>query len=117
MPPAGRGHLALFSWQTILALRVLNEIHQRYGVEVVAWRGAIAELQALLKGRPFPSLWGAVAIFPTANEASLKMEGDRIAKSSFLSVSLNEHLEVLAHPQDLKVEAQLPLFPAVAVRR
>jgi hypothetical protein len=28
VPPAGRGRLALSSWQTLLALRVLNELHQ-----------------------------------------------------------------------------------------
>lgn len=117
VPAAGRGHLALFSWQTILALRVLNEIHQRYGVEVVAWRRAISELQVLLKGRPFPSLWGAVVVFPSMNAATLRLEGDGVVKGSFLSVSLNEHLEVLALPQDFRGEAQLPLFPAMAVQR
>lgn len=117
VPAAGRGHLALFSWQTILALRVLNEIHERYGVEVIAWRGAIRELQGLLKRRSFPSLWGAVAVFPNATNAMLKMDGEGITKGSFLSVSLNAHLEVLASPQDFKTETQLPLFPAVAVQR
>jgi hypothetical protein len=117
VPPAGRGRLALFSWQTILALRVLNEIHQRFGVEVIAWRDAIRELQAVLKGRSFPSLWGEVAVFPSAREALLKVEGERNAQGSFLSVSLNPHLEVLASPADFEVDTQLPLFPAVAVLR
>jgi hypothetical protein len=109
------GHLALFSWQTILALRVLNEIHQRYGVEVVAWRGAIAEFQALLKGRAFPSLWGGIAVFPSSHKAILKLEGEGAGRGSFLSVGLNEHLEVLASPHEFRVETQLPLFPAMAV--
>lgn len=117
VPAAGRGHLALFSWQTILALRVLNEIHQRYGVEVVAWRGAIGELQTLLKGRPFPSLWGAVVVFPSMDAAVLRLDGEGVTRGSFLTVSLNEHLEVLASPQDFRVETQLPLFPAIAVAR
>jgi hypothetical protein len=117
VPAAGRGHLALFSWQTILALRVLNEVHQRYGVEVSGWRSAIAQLQALLKGRSFPSLWGAFAVFPSALEAVLKLEGESFAKDSCLTVGLNRHLEALATPSELLVEAQLPLFPALAVRR
>ncbi|MDN2582754.1 hypothetical protein N1F91_22450 [Aquibium sp. ELW1220] len=117
VPPAGRGHLALFSWQTILALRVLNEVHQRYGVEVSGWRLAIAQLQTLLKGRSFPSLWGAVAVFPNAHEALLKLDGEIYAKDACLTVGLRRHLEVLATPSQLLVEAQLPLFPAVAVRR
>lgn len=117
VPAAGRGHLALFSWQTILALRVLNEIHQRYGVEVIAWRGAISELQALLKGRPFPSLWGATVVFPDRGSATLRLEGGGPVRGSCLSVGLDEHLEILARPQDFQIEAQLPLFPAMAVGR
>jgi len=117
VPAAGRGHLALFSWQTILALRVLNEVHQRYGVEVSGWRSAISQLQTLLKGRPFPSLWGAVAVFPSAQEALLKLDGEVFAKDTCLTVDLHQHLEALAAPSQLPVEAQLPLFPAMAVRR
>lgn len=116
VPPAGRGRLALFSWQTILALRVLNEVHQRYGVEVSGWRLAIAQLQALLKGRSFPSLWGAVAVFPNAQEALLELDIIH-ATDTCLTVSLSRHLEALATPSQLPVEAQLPLFPAVAVGR
>ncbi|MBP7818234.1 MAG: MerR family transcriptional regulator [Phenylobacterium sp.] len=117
VPAAGRGRLALFSWQTILALRVLNELHERYGVEVCGWRIAIAQLQAVLKGRSFPSLWGAFAVFPNAHEAVLKLQGELLAQDSCLTVSLNRHLEALATPSELLVEAQLPLFPALAVRR
>lgn len=116
VPAAGRGHLALFSWQTILALRVLNEVHERYRVEVSGWRKAIAQLQVILKGRPFPSLWGSVAVFPNADEALLKLEGEVFARDAGLTVSLNRHLEALAIPSQLPVEAQLPLFPAMAVR-
>lgn len=117
MPPAGRGHLALFSWQTILALRVLNEVHQRYGVEVGGWRQAIAQLQTLLKSRSFPSLWGAVAMFPNAQQALLKLDGEIYANDTCLTVGLSRHLEALATPSQLMTEAQLPLFPAIAVPR
>lgn len=117
VPPAGRGHLALFSWQTILALRVLNEVHQRYSVEVSSWRLAIAQLQALLSRRSFPSLWGAVAMFPNSQEALLKLDREICADDTCLTVVLSWHLEALATPGQLPTEAQLPLFPAVAVRR
>lgn len=117
VPPAGRGHLSLFSWQTILTLRVLNEVHQRYSVEVSGWRVAIAQLQMLLKGCSFPSLWGAVAVFPNAQEALLKLDGENHVKDGCLTVSLNRHLEILATPGQLPVETQLPLFPVLAVRR
>src|ERR1700723_3289720 len=71
VPAAGRGRHALFSWQTIIALRILNELHGRFGVEVSAWRQAIARCQELLRGRAFPSLWGASIVFPSATNAVL----------------------------------------------
>lgn len=116
VPPAGRGHLALFSWQTILALRILNELHQRYGVEVSSWRDAIAQLQGHLRKRPFPSLWGSVAVFPSNQEAALRLEGEGFHRNQYLVIDLNPHLEALATPGDLPVESQLSLFPALAVR-
>jgi hypothetical protein len=116
VPPAGRGRLALFSWQTLLALRVLNELHQRYGVEVSAWSFAITKLQSLLKGRSFPGLWGTSVIFPTNTEACLLTDLDHYPKGSYLVVALDCHLSVLASPEDFNPETQLPLFPAVAIR-
>ena len=116
VPPAGRGHLALFSWQTILALRVLNDIHCNYAVEVASWREAIAQFKTLLHKRSFPSLWGHAAIFPNSQEASLDVMGQVLPSRSLLTVALDNHLEVLARPDELPVNMQLPLFPAVAVK-
>ena len=93
VPPAGRGHLALFSWQTILALRVLNEINVRYAVQVASWRSAIAQLQAHLHKRAFPSLWGHRVIFIDFQEAKLELESDPLPYSSCLVVGLDKHLE------------------------
>ncbi len=100
-----------------MALRVLSEVHQRYGVEVSGWRLAIAQLQTLLKGRSFPSLWGAVAMFPNAREALLNLDGEIYANDTCLTVGLSRHLKALATPSQLLTETQLPLFPAIAVRR
>ena len=36
VPGSGRGRHALYSWQTVLAVRLLHELHQRFGVEVGA---------------------------------------------------------------------------------
>lgn len=117
VPAAGRGHLALFSWQTILALRVLNEVHQRYSVELSSWRSAIGQLQTILKERPFHSLPGAVAVFPNSKEALLKRDVEIQVNEACLTVTLKRHLDVLATPSQLAVETQLSLFPALAVRR
>ena len=99
-----------------MALRVLHEVHLCYAVEVSGWREAIAQLQALLRKRAFPSLWGHAAMFANAREASLRLSSDPLRNGSCLVVELDAHLEILATPNDLRVESQLPLFPAMAVR-
>ena len=117
VPPCGRGKLALFSWQTILALRVLSEMHQRYGVVVGAWRIGVTKFQHLLKGCPFPVLWGTSAVFPNTADALISGPDNPSSKSSFIIVPLDPHLEALASPGDFPSEAQLPLFPAFVVNR
>ena len=116
VPGAGRGRHALFSWQTVLQLRLLREMNERFGVEIVAWKGAMGELRPLLAGRPFPRLWGTAAAFPDRDHARL-LEERATVPSAALVLPLAAHLEVLAHGFALPVDPQLPLFPVVALRR
>ncbi|WP_420853416.1 MerR family transcriptional regulator [Sphingomonas segetis] len=116
VPGAGRGRHALYSWQTVLAVRLLNELHHRFGLEVGAWRGAIREFRTLVDGRPFPILWRAFAQFPDCNHALLTASPSADV-DAMLTVSLARHLRVIAHDFALPPEAQLPLFPAVGVGR
>ena len=116
VPGAGRGRHALYSWQTVLAVRLLHELHQRFGVEVGAWRGAIREFRAIIDGRPFPLLWRAFAQFSDHNHALLtaspSADGDAV-----LTVPLAPHLQAIAQDFALPPEPQLSLFPAVGLRR
>lgn len=116
VPAAGRGHLALFSWRTILVLRVLNELHLRFGIEIGAWSAAMAELRAKLEGRPFQSLWNTSAAFASRSEATIGAE--RLGTpNSHLIIPFNPHLEILATEDALPPELQLPLFPVMVVKR
>jgi len=117
VPAAGRGRHALFSWQTILALRILNEVHSRFFVEVSAWTGAIGQCQKLLRGKSFPTLWGVSVVFPNTTEASLTQDRGTSSRNAWLVVHLDPHLSVLATADVLPPEQQLPLFAAVAVNR
>lgn len=119
VPAAGRGRLALFSWQTILALRVLKELHDTFAVEVGAWGGAIASLKDELSGQAFPSLWGKAAIFDSCDLVRLKSEREAAPDApSVLIVRLDPHLAALSSQSDTAyADRQLPLFAAVAVRR
>lgn len=117
VPAAGRGHLALFSWQTILALRVLSELHSRFAIEVGAWRTGIGEAQALLRNRSFPSLWGAALVFQDSATAMITHDRTLHRAGGHLAVELDKHLDVLANSDGIAAERQLPLFPAVVVGR
>jgi hypothetical protein len=116
-PAAGRGRHALYSWQTILCLRVLMEIHDRFGVEVSAWAKAIAECSSLLKRRPFPSLWGSVLVFNGTQHVQLLTAGYSTIDTAILSVPLDPHLTQLATAFALPDMVQLPLFAALVVAR
>jgi hypothetical protein len=116
VPAAGRGRHALFSWRTILALRILHELHGDFGVEVIAWRRAIAACQKLLEGRSFPSLWGASVAFPSTTDAILIHDWEGPRETARLVVPLGPHLRALASDHSAPPEAQLPLFAVMAVR-
>jgi hypothetical protein len=115
VPPAGRRRHALYSWQTILALRVLKELHERFGVEVGSWAKAIDGCRHLLKERSFPSLWGVSAAFMDTRTATLITWKSEL-NGPCLLIPLNPHLEVLATGLALPgPPSQLSLFPAIRV--
>lgn len=116
VPGAGRGRHALFSWQTVLALRVLRELDERFGAEVGAWKGAVREFRALLGGRSFSALWGMLVAFPDRDHARL-IEDRTIATESLLVLPLAPHLRAIAEDFALPPEPQLSLFSAVRLRR
>ncbi len=116
VPGAGRGRHALFSWQTVLTLRLLRELNERFGAEVGAWKGALSEFRTLIGGRPFPGLWSTVVAFPDRDHARL-IEDRSIPTDALLLLPLAPHLHVIAEDFALPPEPQLPLFPAVGLRR
>lgn len=117
VPAAGRGRHALFSWQTILSLRVLNELQARFGVEVVAWRQAISRCQELFRKNSFPALWGKSIAFPNTTEATLASDAEKPGMSSHIFVPLDPHLRAIALDDMAPPELQLPLFATIEVRR
>ena len=117
IPGAGRGRHALFSWQSVLALRLLLELQDRFGAEVGAWKPAIEEARQLLKGQSFPGLWSAAFVFPDCGHARL-IDKRTISTEGLLVLPLAPHLQALAQSFAFPAEPQQrPLFPAVGVRQ
>jgi hypothetical protein len=96
---------------------VLNELQNRFGIEVIAWRLGIGRCQEILRESSFPGLWGTSIAFPNANEAVLMRSGDNVEASAFVILPLDPHLRALALDDAAPPELQLPLFAAIEVRR
>ncbi|QPF91839.1 MerR family transcriptional regulator [Bradyrhizobium commune] len=117
VPAAGRGRHALFSWQTILSLRVLNELHDRFGIEIIVWRPAIGHCQKIFRQSSFPALWGTSIVFPSTNDAVLVRASEKLELGAHVALPLDPHLRALALDKAAPPELQLPLFAAIEVRR
>ena len=61
--PGGPGRHALYTWQTILVLRLLRELHVDFAVEVSAWAPGMVGFRQKLERISFLSLWGSLAHF------------------------------------------------------
>lgn len=116
VPATGRGRHALYSWQTVLALRILKELRDEFSIEVNAWGASVATCQRLLRRRSFPSLWGMAFVFQNSSDAELIADEERAPGTNRLYTPLNPHLGALAQEYALPEMTQLPLFAALQVR-
>lgn len=116
VPGSGKGRHALYSWQTVIALRLLHELHIRFGAEVGAWTEALEECRSLLKGRAFPTLWTASAVFSDRHRAELVTDPS-LHEGALLVLPLEPHLQAIASDFSFPAQGQLPLLQAVEHRR
>ena len=114
--PDGPGRHALFSWQTLLVLRVLLVLHRDFAAEVGAWAPAAQQLRAQLERVSFPSLWRMSAFFPSRETVILTEDVSGTERGGFI-VPLEPHLTVLATKLSMPRPDQLSLFPPMAVSR
>jgi hypothetical protein len=108
--PNGPGSRALFSWQTVLALRV--------AIALKAHQSTLASFIQHVRGTSFPALRGRLLLIGADGSVRLA-PASAATPGGFdgIVLHLDPHLEVLASSFDV-VDAihQLPLFPAVVVR-
>jgi hypothetical protein len=119
IPASRQGQPAQFGWQTVLLLRLAVVMRSRFHVELQVHRDLLAHARRLLEGRSFPSLWSyRLAIFGL-DRCALLGAGDPLpAHEDLILLALNTHLEVLSRGFGVAEPiAQLPLFPAVGLRR
>ena len=118
VPARGSGRLSLYSWQDIIALRILLEIFTAFGGRASRWADGIRNLKELLDGHFFPSLWGKAAIFTDRNSVLIADASSISHATTVLVVQLDPHLKALVSPSALgELQAQLPLLASVGSTR
>lgn len=116
----GPGRPALYSWQTVLLLRIAVVLRERFKIELQAHKDLLHALHDLLSGVPFPALRGCVLALRAMEHGELLSEGIvrvGVNEPDTLFLHLDPHLDVLEvefAPQDQS--GQLPLFRAVRIR-
>jgi hypothetical protein len=112
--PRGPGRHALYSWRTILALRILRLLHEEFAIEVGAWSEAIRVFRAELEVATFTELWGSSVAFLNTRQAKL-VESGLSLEYDHLTIPLRSHLEEISRQLAMPPPTQLALFPAMAV--
>ena len=117
VPPQGAGRVALYGWRTLLVLRILHDLQERYGIEVSRWTTAAKVLRADLEPISFPAAWSRTAHFKGRDDCILILEAEAQATPEGLLVRLEPHLAPLAEAMALPRPDQLHLFPLATVGR
>jgi DNA-binding transcriptional MerR regulator len=116
--PAGPGTLALYSWQTVLVLRLAVEMRDAFRMELQTHKNLLDGLAQRLAGVSFPALAGCRLACYAGGEWALLRPGEQPRpQRSVVLLRLDPHLDILAAEFDRQEPLrQLPLFPAVQVK-
>jgi DNA-binding transcriptional MerR regulator len=118
MKPNGPGSRAMYSWQTVLVLRLAVVLREVLHVELQAQRSALSHIAQRLKRSSFQSLRGKVLILNSDGTVDFSSNVKMTAiKKDCIILQLDFHLDIIATSfYSTRSIYQLPLFPAVAVR-
>ncbi len=111
----GSGRVALYSWRTLVVLRVLHHLQARYGIEVSAWAGAAAEFRIGLEACSFLAAWQYAAQFGSNRTCTLIADAQPPATLDGLFLPLEPHMAPMAAAMAIPRPDQLSLLPLAAV--
>lgn len=116
--PSGPGTLALYSWQTVLVLRLAVEMRDAFRMELQTHRGTLDGLARELAGVAFPALSGCRLACYAGGEWALLRQGEQPnPERSVVLLRLDPHLDILAAEFGIpEFPRQLPLLPAVQLK-
>lgn len=117
--PKGHGSPALYSWQTILLLRLAIVLHDRFKMELHAHRALFSDLGTGLASTSFLSLWGkSLALYGGSKWDIIDQQDDSVSLCDCIMLRLDPHLQQLSDSFSLpqpEALAQCQLFPALGV--
>lgn len=117
--PKGHGSPALYSWQTILLLRLAVVLRDRFKLELHAHRDLFADLGAGLARTSFLSLSGkSLALYGGAQWTLIDLRDEYTSIDDCIVLQLDPHLQQLSDSFALPKPAatgQFELFPALGV--
>ncbi len=114
MPGEGTGNHALYSWKTILIVRVIGELRARYRIKLSDWAKTAQTIRDRVEERSYLQLRGHYLEISGLEDVEIKSAAVLDARGGKLLVDLDPHLEALAVPLRIEEsEYQLPLFPAM----
>lgn len=110
----GPGRHALYSWQTLMVLRVLRQLREQFRIELSAWTLFANSFRNELYRVSFVQMWGATLHISDHERAKVIFKGESKDNLAGLFIELDYHLTVLSQGLSLPGPTeQLPLFAAV----
>ena len=117
VPPRGRGHNALFGWQTLLVLRLLAVVHKQFGGTVAHWGPALNTFRQSLQGVPFPALYGQIAAYD-GKQVTVSSRATLGNQQPLLILPLDDHLNEISRALSPEQhEIQLSLLGPLLVKQ
>lgn len=116
--PSGPGSRALYSWQTVLLLRLAVVLREKFHVELTSHKSLFLGLAKMLKNYSFPALYDSILVIMPGGEFRLYQCREYSGVScDALVINMNPHLEILSSEfQPANELHQFHLFPAIAVK-
>jgi hypothetical protein len=113
VPGKGRGRHALYSWSTVLVLRIFAKLQADFHIEVGCYGGLLGALRDDLRTRGMLGLYGRVLVLESHAAYAIEHRR-RVNTRAALVVDLDEHLREIESLLSEGAPAQFPLFPAVS---
>jgi DNA-binding transcriptional MerR regulator len=113
VPGQGRGRHALYSWSTVLLLKIVSDLKARFHVEIAAYASMLHDLRHDLADRSMLSLYGQSLFILSPDGYALKPSRSDQEASLALIIELDDYLSELAATLPGGASPQLPLFPVM----